>query len=58
MVSVKQLYDQEIDSLKSAFHNLSQQYNQLRVASDGLMYENEEMKGNIARKEVSKQGSR
>ena len=29
---------------------ISQQYNQLRVASDGLMVENEEMRGNIMRR--------
>ena len=29
---------------------ISQQYNQLRVASDGLMAENEEMRGNIMRR--------
>jgi len=52
VTSVKVVYDQEIDSLKTALQGISQQYNQLRVASDGLMVENEEMRGNIMRRDA------
>merc|ERR1719410_2577919 len=42
VTNVKQIYDTEIDSLKDALDGLSKQYNQLKVASEGLLNENEE----------------
>lgn len=51
VTNVKQLYDQEIDSLKDALDGLSRQYNQLKVASEGLLNENEELKDTLKRKD-------
>jgi len=50
--NVKHVYDQEIESLKNALDGLSKQYNQLKVASEGLLTENEDMKENLRRKET------
>merc|ERR1712142_1241607 len=50
--NVKHVYDQEIESLKDALDGLSKQYNQLKVASEGLLSENEDMKENLRRKET------
>ena len=52
VTNIKYVYDQEIDSLKEVLDGLSKQYNQLRVASEGLLYENREMKENIYKKET------
>jgi len=49
---VKVLYDQEIDSLKEALHGITQQFNQLKVASDGLLSDNEEMRTVVSRREA------
>merc|ERR1712142_461447 len=49
--NVKHVYDQEIQSLKDALDGLSKQYNQLKVASEGLLSENEDMKNTIHRKD-------
>ena len=51
VTNVKHVYDQEIESLKDALDGLSKQYNQLKVASEGLLHENEDMKENLRRKE-------
>jgi len=51
VTNVKQLYDNEIDSLKDALDGLSKQYNQLKVASEGLLNENEELKDTLRRKD-------
>jgi lamin B len=51
VTNVKHVYDQEIESLKVALDGLSKQYNQLKVASEGLLHENEDMKENLRRKE-------
>ena len=50
--NVKHVYDQEIESLKDALDGLSKQYNQLKVASEGLLTENEDMKESLRRKET------
>ena len=49
--NIKFVYDQEISSLKDALDDISKQYNQLKVASEGLFNENQEMRDNIARKD-------
>ena len=49
--NVKQIYDSEIESLKDALDALSKQYNQLKVASEGLLNENEELKDTLRRKD-------
>ena len=51
VTNVKQIYDNEIDSLKDALDGLSKQYNQLKVASEGLLNENEELKDTLRRKD-------
>lgn len=51
VTNVKQLYDNEIDSLKDALDGLSRQYNQLKVASEGLLNENEDLKDTLRRKD-------
>ena len=51
ITNIKYVYDQEIDSLKDVLDGLSKQYNQLRVASEGLVYENREMRENVSKKE-------
>merc|ERR1712142_714263 len=55
--NVKHVYDQEIESLKDALDGLSKQYNQLKVASEGLLSENEDMKENLRRKETELKNS-
>ena len=52
--NIKYVYDQEISSLKDALNDISKQYNQLKLASEGLFNENQEMRDNIARKENGK----
>ena len=49
--NLKQIYDSEIESLKDALDALSKQYNQLKVASEGLLNENEELKDTLRRKD-------
>lgn len=49
--NIKYVYDQEISSLKDALNDISKQYNQPKLASEGLFNENQEMRDNIARKE-------
>ena len=49
--NVKYVYDQEIVSLKEALDGLSRQYNQLKVASEGLFNENQDMRDNIMKKD-------
>merc|ERR1712106_898046 len=51
VTNVKSIYDTEIDSLKDALDGLSKQYNQLKVASEGLLNENEELKDTLRRKD-------
>lgn len=51
VTNVKQIYDGEIDSLKDALDGLSRQYNQLKVASEGLLSENEDLKDTLRRKD-------
>jgi lamin B len=51
VTNVKQIYDTEIDSLKEALDGLSRQYNQLKVASEGLLNENEDLKDTLRRKD-------
>merc|ERR1719239_300049 len=51
VTNVKQIYDNEIDSLKDALDGLSRQYNQLKVASEGLLSENEDLKDTMRRKD-------
>lgn len=51
VTNVKQIYDSEIDSLKDALDGLSRQYNQLKVASEGLLSENEDLKDTLRRKD-------
>ena len=51
VTNVKQIYDSEIDSLKEALDGLSRQYNQLKVASEGLLNENEDLKDTLRRKD-------
>jgi len=55
--NVKQIYDTEIDSLKDALDGLSKQYNQLKVASEGLLNENEELKDTLRRKDADLEAS-
>lgn len=49
--NIKYVYDQEIGSLKEALDGISQQYNQLKVASEGLFNENQDMRDNIRKKD-------
>ena len=49
--NIKYVYDQEIGSLKEALDSLSKQYNQLKVASEGLYHENQDMRDNIRKKD-------
>merc|ERR1712241_1105252 len=57
VTNVKQIYDNEIDSLKDALDGLSKQYNQLKVASEGLLNENEELKDTLRRKDADLEAS-
>merc|ERR1719500_1329919 len=57
VTNVKQIYDTEIDSLKDALDGLSKQYNQLKVASEGLLNENEELKDTLRRKDADLEAS-
>ena len=43
----KQLSENEIDSLKDALDGLSNRYNQLKVANERLLNENEELKDTL-----------
>ena len=49
--NIKFVYDQEISSLKEALNAISQQYNQLKVASEGLFNENQDMRDSIRKKD-------
>jgi chromosome segregation ATPase len=51
VTNVKQIYDNEIDSLKDALDVISKQYNELKVANDGLSNENEDLKDTLRRKD-------
>merc|ERR1712079_473103 len=51
VTNVKQIYDNEIDSLKDALDGLSKQYNQLKVASEGLFNENQDIRETIRKRE-------
>ena len=51
ITNVKYVYDQEIGSLKDALDGLSKQYNQLKVASEGLFNENQDMRETIRKRE-------
>ena len=51
ITNIKYVYDQEIDSLKEALDGPSKQYNQLKVASEGLFNENQDMRDNIRKKD-------
>ena len=52
------MYDQEISSLKDVLDGLSKQYNQLKVASEGLFNENQEMRENISKKDREMENSK
>ena len=48
--NIKYVYHKEIGPLKEALNGISQQYNQLKVASEGLFNENQDMRDNIRKK--------
>lgn len=56
--NIKYVYDQEIGSLKEALDGISQQYNQLKVASEGLFNENQDMRDNIRKKDTDMENTK
>jgi len=48
---VKALYNKQIDDLKAALDSMNKQYNQLKVGAEGLLQENEDIKGKLEKKD-------
>jgi lamin B len=48
---VKDMYNKQIDDLKSSLDAMNKQYNQLKVGAEGLLQENEDIKGKLKKKD-------
>ena len=48
---VKDMYNKQIDDLKAALDSMNKQYNQLKVGAEGLLQENEDIKGKLEKKD-------
>jgi len=48
---VKEMYSKQIDDLKAALDSMNKQYNQLKVGAEGLLSENEDIKGKLEKKD-------
>merc|ERR1711899_568748 len=48
---VKDMYNKQIDDLKAALDSMNKQYNQLKVGAEGLLQENEDIKGKLKKKD-------
>jgi len=48
---VKEMYSKQIDDLKAALDSMNKQYNQLKVGAEGLLSENEDIKGKMEKKD-------
>jgi lamin B len=51
ITNVKELYNKQVEDLKAALDNMNKQYNQLKVGAEGLLQENEDIKGRMKKKE-------
>merc|ERR1712241_825110 len=45
------MYNKQIDDLKAALDSMNKQYNQLKVGAEGLLQENEDIKGKLKKKD-------
>merc|ERR1711963_866859 len=45
------MYNKQIDDLKAALDSMNKQYNQLKVGAEGLLQENEDIKGKLEKKD-------
>lgn len=51
IAKIKKLYEEEMETLNQALNELSKLYNQLKIASEGLLNENKELKGVLLKKD-------
>ena len=49
---MKEMYNKQIEDLKAALDNMNKQYNQLKVGAEGLLQENEDIKGRLKKKDA------
>ena len=50
--NVKEMFNKQIDDLKSALDNMNKQYNQLKIGAEGLLQENEDIKNKLKKKDA------